>query len=162
MLVATINFTFRDSKKKESTTKIRVPAGVSFANIVDFAQAAAQVIANMSTAELIEVSASVGLDLSGASLKTVATQFSDVFNKAFIQARNAVSGLLGKFNIPTYDDANNLANSDVLDPADVEVAALETLIEDGVTVGAFLVYPTTPRGEALSEVTLAVEKFRKS
>lgn len=161
MLAATVNIVFRDAKGKTSTTKVRIPASLSFTVFVAFAQALAEIISQMTTCEIVEVSVSVGLDLSGASLKSVATQFSDVANKAFIQARNAVNGLLGKFKIPTYDDLNNLANSDMLNQADADVAALITLIEDGITLTG-LVYPVTVRGDGLTEVTVAVEQFRKS
>lgn len=161
MLVGTVNVVFKDAKGKTSTTKVRIPVALSFAVYVEFAEALAEILKAMTTCEITEVSVSVGLDLSGASLKTVATQFSDIANKAFIQARNAVSGLFGKFVIPTYDDLNNLANSDQLDPVDVQVAALITLIEDGITITG-LVYPVTARDEALTEVTTAVEQFRAS
>ena len=162
MLVATVNFTFKDSKGKESDTRIRIPSTFTFAQYALFAQAAAEVISQMTTAEIVHVSVSLGLDLSGLSLKSVATQFADWFNKALIQARNSVSGLFGKFNLPTYDEINNLPNSRQLDQADPQVAALITLIEDGITVGPGLVYAVTARNEALSEVTLAEEVFRKS
>jgi hypothetical protein len=116
----------------------------------------------MSTAEITEVSVSLGIDLSGLGLRTVATQFADWFNKAYIQASNAVSGLFAKYNLPTYDDTNNLPNSRKLDTSDADVAALVTLIEDGITIGAGLVYPVTVRNEATSTVTTAEEIFRKS
>jgi len=162
MLVATVNFVFRDSKGKTSTTRVRIPSTLTFAQYAEFAQGAAAVMKALTTAEITEVSVSVGLDLSGASLRTLATQFSDIVDKAFIQARNAINGLFGKFKIPTYDELNNSANSDQLNLADAEVMALVTLIEDGVTTSAGLVYPVTVRGDALSEVTLAYQQFRKS
>lgn len=162
MLVGTVNFTFKDAKGKESFTKIRIPSTFTFVQYKAFGAAAAQVVANLSTAEITEVSVSLGIDISGLGLNTVAAQFSDWFNKAFIQANNAISGLLGKFNIPTYDDIHNSTGSKNLDPTDTDVIALMTLIEDGVTVGGSLVFPVTVRDEALSTVTIAVENFRKS
>jgi hypothetical protein len=162
ILVATVNVAFKDAKNKESFTRIRIPSTFTFLQYKAFGAAAAAVLKAMTTCEITEVSISVGLDLSGASLKTVATQFADWFNKAHIQAVNAVSGLFAKFQIPTYDDANNMAGSRNLDLADAEVAALVTLIEDGVTIGAGLVYPVTVRDEATTLVTTAEEMFRKS
>lgn len=162
MLIGTVNFTFKDAKGKTSKTQVRIPAGLSFAIYVEFAQAAAAIMAALSTAELTEVSVSVGIDLSGASLRTVATQFSDIFHKALVMGRNAISGLFGKFNIPTYDELNTSANSDQLNLVDAEVAVLVTLIEDGILVGATLMYPVTPRNEALTLVTTAKEQFRSS
>lgn len=162
MLVGSVNFSFVDAKGKSSFTVIRIPSTFTFPQYKAFALAAAQVVANMSTAEITEVSVSIGLNLGGLGLRTVATQFADWFNKAFIQASNAVSGLFAKYNIPTYDDTNNLPNSKKLDLADADVAALVTLIEDGLDVSGTLVFPVTVRDEATSTVTTAEEAFRKS
>lgn len=162
MLVGTVNFTFKDAKGKESFTRIRIPSTFTFAQYKLFGASAAQIMVDMSTAELTEVSISIGIDISGLGLNTVAAQFSDWFNKAYIQAVNGVSGLLGKFNIPTYDDSHNSTGSKTLDPTDTDVIALMTLIEDGVTVGGSLVFPVTVRDEALTTVTIAEEAFRKS
>lgn len=162
MLVGSVNFTFVDAKKKESFARIRIPSSLTFAQYRLFGESAAAVVKAMTTAEITEVSVSVGIDLSGASLKTVATQFADWFNKAFIQASNAINGLIGKFNIPTYDDLNNSPNSKNLNLADAEVMALTTLITDGLDVSGTLIYPVTVRGDALSTIDTAVETFRKS
>ena len=116
----------------------------------------------MTTCEITEVSVSVGLDLSGASLKTVATQFADWFNKAFFQASNAINGLISKFNIPTYDDNNNSTGSKNIDLADPDVAELTALITDGLDVSGTLIYPVTLRGDALSTIDVAVETFLES
>lgn len=162
MLAVSLIFTFKDEKKKTSSTKVRVPSTFAFNQYLEFAAAAAQVFANMSTAELVDVSVAVSLDLSGASLRTIATQFSDVFQKVLLSVRSAVVGLFARFNIPTFDDANVLDESDVLDIVDPDVAALITLIEDGLDDGGVFIIPVDRRENALSEVSLAVEKFRKS
>ncbi len=162
MLVGTVFLSFKDSKNKVSHTQVRIPNTFTFAQYKAFGLAAAQVFANMSTAEITEVSVGLGLDLSGLGLRTVATQFADWFNKAFVQAINAVSGLVAKFNIPTYDDANNSTGSKNLDPTDTEVAALLTLIEDGLDVGGTIIHPVTVRDEAVDLITIAEETFRES
>jgi hypothetical protein len=162
MLAVSIIFSFRDAKGKESTTKIRVPSTFSFAQYREFAAAGSQVLANMSTAELYDVSIAVGLDLSGASLKTLATQFADVFQRALLVVRSTVAGLFSRINIPTFDDANTVDGSDVLDILDPDVQALITLLEDGLDDGGLLILPVDARGNDLDEVSLAVEKFRKS
>jgi hypothetical protein len=162
MLIGTVHFTFIDAKRKESHMKIRIPNSLTFAQYVAFGEAAAAVVKAMTTAEITEVSVSVGLDLSGASLKTVATQFADWFNKGFIQASNAINGLIGKFNIPTWDDLNNTAGSKNMNLADAEVMALTTLITDGLDVSGTLIYPVALRGDALTSIDVAVEAFRKS
>jgi len=163
MLVATVNITFMDAKGKTSTTRVRIPAGLSFAVITGFAEALAVILKALTTAQITEVSVSVGIDLSGADLRTVATQFSDIFQKAFVMAKDGVAGLFAKFNIPTYDELNTSANSDQLNQADAEIIALITAIEDGITIiGPGLVRPVTSRNEDLALVTQAREVFRAS
>lgn len=162
MLIATVHFTFVDAKGKESFSKLRIPNSLTYAQYSAFGAAAAAVVKAMTTCEITEVSVSVGLDLSGASLKTVATQFADWFNKGFIQASNAINGLIGKFNIPTWDDNNNSTGSKNMDLADPDVAELVGLIEDGLDVSGTLIYPVTVRNDALTNVDVAVETFRRS
>jgi hypothetical protein len=162
MLVGTVHFSFRDAKGKDSHMKIRIPSSLTFAQYSAFGEASAAVVKAMTTAEITEVSVAVGLDLSGASLKTVATQFADWFNKGFFQASNAINGLIGKFIIPTWDDTNNASGSRNIDMADPDVAELEALIVNGVDVGGTIIYPVTLRNDALSQVDVAVETFRRS
>lgn len=161
-LTPSLIFNFRDKKGKTSTTKIHVPTGLSFAELRDTALAAAQVLANLSTAEITDVSVSVGIDLSLASLKLVATEFGDWWNKALVLAKDTASGLYTRFFIPTYAESNTLPNSDVLDSADVQVAALYTLIEDGLDDGGIAIRPVTARDQNLDLVTSGTEIFRKS
>lgn len=162
MLVGTVHFTFVDAKTKESHMKIRIPNSLTFAQYKAFGSAAAAVVKAMTTCEITEVSVSVGIDLSGADLKSVATQFADWFNKGFISASNAINGLIGKFLIPTWDDNNNASGSKNMNLADPDVAELTTLITDGLDVGGTLIYPVAVRGDALSNIDVAVENFRKS
>jgi hypothetical protein len=162
MLVGTVHFTWRDEKQKESFSKIRIPSALTFTQYKAFGAAAAAVLNDMSTCELIEVSVAVGLDLSGADLKSVATQFADWFTKGFISASNAINGLVGKFIIPTYDDNNNTAGSKNMNLADPDVAALTTLITDGLDVSGTLIFPVAVRGDALTNIDIAQETFRKS
>ena len=162
MLVASVIVTFRDAKKKESFTKIRIPTGIAFSDFQLFAQGVAEVLKAMTTCEITSVNVAVGLDLSGASLKTVATQFADWWNKGFIQARNAINGAIAKFNLPTWDELNNASGSRNMNLADADVIALTTLITDGVDSGGTLIYPVSVRGDALSVIDVAVEAFRQS
>lgn len=162
MLALTVNFTFEDAKKKRSTTKIRLESSVSIANAVAWAEAAAQIMKDMSSARLVEVSVSVGLDLSAVSLKSVATQFSDVFEKGMFVLKSAANGLFGRLNLPTWDEANNFANSDQIDPADAQVAALITILEDGVTNAGTTTNAITSRGEVVTDVLSMRNIFRKS
>ena len=161
MAAVSVNFTFLDAKGKSSTTRIHVPTGFSFAQYIAFAQAMAQLVANLSEGAITEVSVSVPLDLSGATLKAVALGIADVAKKALLSATSIVSGLFAKWFLPTYDESHTLANSDILDPADTDVAALVTILEDGINVSGTIITPRDLRGNPIDTVTLAREIFRK-
>lgn len=163
MIAVSTIFTFKDAKNKRSSTKIRWENGLSYATYREIALAAAPIIQGLSTAELVDISVSVGLDLSAASgLKTVATQFADWFTKAFVGATTGVIRSFTKFIIPTFDDGNTSDTGEVLDTADADVQALYTLIEDGLDDGGIFIRPVDIRSNPLQAVTYGRETFRKS
>jgi hypothetical protein len=161
MAAIAIHFTIVDDKNKSSKTTIHVPTGFSLAAYLNFGQAMAQLIANISEGQLTEVSVSYPVDLSGATIRAAALAAADIFKKVFFQAASAVSGLVGKFFIPTYNEVNNVVNSDSVNFADPEVAALVSIIEDGVNVSGEIVQPIDLRGNDLELVTIGREVFRK-
>lgn len=156
-----VHFTILDAKGKSSKTVIHVPTGFSIAQYLAFGTAMAELISQIAEGQITEVSVSYPLNLSGATIRVAALAAADIFKKAFFQARSAVSGLLGKFNIPTYDEVNNVINSDQIDMADTQVAALVSIIEDGVNVSGEIVQPIDLRGNDLVEVSLARYVHRK-
>jgi hypothetical protein len=161
MAAVAIHFTIVDVKNKTSKTTVHVPTGFSIAQYAGFAQAMAQIIALISEGVITEVSVSLPINLSGATIRAAALVGADIFKKLFLQARSSVSGLLGKFFIPTYDEANTLANSDQANQADTEVAALISVIENGVNVSGEVVRPVDLRNNNLVDVSIAREVFRK-
>jgi hypothetical protein len=162
MAVASVIFTFVDEKGKTSSTKIHIQTGFTPTQYLTFASAAADIIKGVTSARIQEVSVAVDISLFEADLKTVATQFSDVFNKLLVIARDSLNNLFSRFSIPTYDDSNNAAGSDILDPVDAQAIALVALIEDGLDDGGIAIKPVNVRGYDLDEVVSATEKFRKS
>lgn len=161
MAAVSINFTILDAKNKSSKTSIHVPTGFSIAQYAGFATQMAQLIALISDGQITEVSVSLPLNLSGATIRAAAVVTADIFKKLFLQARSSVTGLIGKFFIPTYDEANTLAGSDQANQADTEIAALISVIENGVNVSGEVVQPVDLRGNDLVDVSIAREVFRK-
>lgn len=161
MAAVAVNFTIIDQKGESSKTTVHVPTGFSVAQYAAFAQSMAQLIANIIDGQITEVSVSLPLSLSGATIRAVALGAADIFKKLFIQARSAVAGLVGKFNIPTYDEANNIAGSDQADQADTEIAALIAIVENGANISGEVVQPVDLRGNDLVDVSIAREIFRK-
>lgn len=162
MLTPLLTISWVDSKGKPSTTKWRLSTGGTFADYVEYAQAAAQICKDISTAKVTDITVSVGLDLSLASLKTVATTLADWFNKLFIQARDVSTGLITKYFVPTFDEANNVTGSDVANSADADVIALQTILEDGVDDGGVPIYAVNGYNGNIDAVDFMRENFRKS
>lgn len=152
-----INFTVEDSKGKSSTTKVHVPTGFTIAAYVNFAQAMGQLIADLSDGTLTNISVSLPLDISGATIRATAALFADVAKKALFMATGAIQGLFARFNVPTYDESHSVNNTDQLDLADVEVAAFVAILEGGAG-GANI---CDLRNNDLTDVLSATEKFRK-
>lgn len=156
-LAVGFTFTIRDIKGKTSVTRLHVPTGFSAAQYGEFAQAMGQIICDLNDGELIDVSFSVPLSLSGATIRATAGLAADVAKKALLVAGSAIAGLFARFNIPTYDESHNEApETDAIDMADVEVAALVAILEGGAGAS-----PCDMRGNNLTDVLSARETFRK-
>lgn len=161
-LATTLTVTIRDTKGKESPTKIRIPTGFSIPQMVEFAEDAVQLIANATQGEVMGATLSIAVELPGG-LKAAAELFADVWNKAQFIVTSTVSGLFARLQIPGISDGKVLPNSDLLDPVDADVAAYETFIESGVDDGFGTgIQPVDLRDNALDVVTQRREIFRKS
>lgn len=160
-LAATINVTIADAKGKSSITKIRVPNGFTITQYAEAGVALAQLIANLSEGVITEVSVSLPVSLSGATIRAAAMSIADVAKKALFMARSSITGLFGKFFIPTYNEINTVSGSDQLNDADADVAALVAIIENGINVSGVFIQPCDLRGNDLVDVSEAREIFRK-
>ncbi len=165
-LAVSVTFNFVDSKGKTSTTKIRVPTGFSVAQYTEFAIAAAQLLTNGSLAKITSVSFAVGVDLSGATIRSAAQGAADIAQKMLIVIRSSISGLFARLNIPTANEAKVLDSSDAFDTSDSAIAALITALEDGISVplpttGTVTVTPRDRRENPLDTVSEVRETFRR-
>lgn len=161
MAAVSVHFTILDEKGKSSKTTVHVPTGFSVSAYAQFAQSMAQIIANITEGQITEVSVSLPLSLSGATIRAVALTGADIFKKLFVQARSTVAGLVGKFNIPTYDEVNTIIGSDQANEADAQIAALIAIVEGGANISGEVVRPVDLRGNNLVDVSIARETFRK-
>lgn len=156
-LAVAINFTIEDAKGKSATTPVHVPTGFTISQYLEFASAMGQVIADLNDGILTSISVSLPLSLSGATLRAAAAIAADVGKKALLVATGAISGLFARFNIPTYDESHSIDNTDEIDMADADVAALVAIIEGGA--GGAL--PSDLRGNDLTDVLSAREIFQE-
>lgn len=161
-LAVSIRFDILDDKGKTSFTKVRVPNGFSIAQYIEFAQAMAQIIADISNGLVTSAGICIGLDLSGATLKAAATAIADVAQKAFFQFNTAVAGLRAKLKIPTLDETILVANSDSVDQLEARSAAFIAGMENGIVTLGGTIQPTNSREDDITAVSLAREVFRKT
>lgn len=159
-LAVSIRIDFTDSKGKSSFTKVRVPNGFSISDYLEFAEAISQLMTNMSVAQVTSASVSVALDLSGATIRAVATNVADVAQKAFFQFSSALAGFRKRMRIPTLDETKVPVGTSSIDQADVDVAAFITAMEDGIVTTGGTIDPVDARGNDLVSVSIAEEVFR--
>lgn len=151
-----VTFTIRDAKNKTSKTVVHVPTGFSIAQYAEFGVAMGQVIADLLDGEIVDISVSMPINLSGATIRAVAQTTADIAKKVVFGLISAVTGLFSKQNIPTYDEAFTIAGTDALDMASTEVAAYVALLETGSGTA-----PVLSRGQDVTDVTYGREIFRK-
>lgn len=156
-LAVQVNFTIEDAKGKSSTTNVYVPASFAIADYIEFGTAMGQIIADLSEGILTSISISLPLSLSGATIRSAAAIAADVAKKALFTAGSAVAGLFARFNIPTYDESHTVDNTDEMDMADADVAAVVAILEGGAG-GA---NPCDLRGNNLTDVLSGREIFQK-
>ena len=161
-LAVTVNFTVLDAKGKSSVCKVHVPLGFSLPQYGEFAVAMAQLISAISHGSITEVSVGVPLSLAAATIRTVAIATANIAEKGLFIVRSGIAGLFARFNIPTYNEAKSVPGSDDIDDANVDVAAFNAILEDGVTTAGGLINPQDVRGNDLSAVTQSREIFRRS
>jgi hypothetical protein len=156
-LAVAVNFTITDAKGKSATTKVHVPTGFAIADYIEFGTAMGQIIADLSDGVLTNISISLPLSLSGATIRAAAALAADVAKKGLFIAGSAISGLFARFNIPTYDEDHTVDNTDEMDLADAEVAAVVAIIEGGAGGAS----PCDLRGNNLTDVLSGREIFQK-
>lgn len=153
-----VTVTVQDDSGKTARTVFRLPSGFTLGAYIEMAQQGAQLIANMVTGRVINVGLCIGVDLAALGLKTVATVFSKIAHKMFIQMRTA-AGTFTRLIIPAALESPQ--GTDIYDDAETDFAALITALEDGVSAGVGTVTFTDNREQDITQVKYAVEQFRR-
>jgi hypothetical protein len=162
VLAVAVRCDFVDDKGKPSFTKIRVPTGFTVSQYIEFVQGMSQTLADISNCRITRASFVVGLDLSGATIKAVASGLSDIAQKALMGFSTAVAGLRTKLKLPALSETKVNTGSDTLDQADPDVAAFITAMENGIAVTGGTIAPTDSRENDVTTTDYARELFRKT
>jgi hypothetical protein len=160
-LATTVRFDFVDEKGKTSFTKVRVPTALSLSQAAQFGVALGQLISNISQCRITGISTTFAIDLSGLGLKTVISSVADIAQKGYFAFRSVVTGFFKRLRIPTFDETKVNAGSDAIDTLDVEVAAFQAAMEDGIAVTGGTIQPCTERVQELTALSEAREVFQR-
>lgn len=161
VLALSVRFDIVDAKNKASFTKVRIPTGFTISQYSEFVLAMGQLLANINNGKITRASFCVGLDISGATIKAVASGLSDIAQKAFFGFSTAVAGLRTRLKIPAVSETKVVVGSDVLDQSDPDVAAFISAMENGIVVTAGTISPSDDRENDITTTDFARELFRK-
>lgn len=159
-LAVAITVTVTDAEGRSATTKVRVPTGYSLAQYTEFAQGLGNAIGATCSGQITHIGAAFGLDLTGLSLKVVAAIASDVYQKAQFIFNSAVNGFRKLFRLPALNESKVASASSSLNLADPDVAAVVSAFEDGVLTTEGTMPILDARGNDLTGLSKATEKFR--
>lgn len=154
-----LNYTIEDAKGKSSSFIMHFPETTDIPLLRDdFAQTTAQLIDPVVDGVIKKASASIGVDLSGATLKTSAIAGSDVEEGANFSFR-ATGGAPTRFRLPTFDETFGLETGQAVDTSAAAVSALVQRIIQGDTQGATTVRWTDSRGNNVANLLSAKDSF---
>lgn len=162
-LAVTGRFNIRDAEGTNSFTEINVPTSLNLVQLGEFYLDVSQDLADLSGGEITSVGFGISFDLSGATLRTVATSVSHVARKGFFQWATALTGFFKRFRIPSFDEDLTSGTSDDIDLADPLVDAIVDGINDGYTVTGptDITFSDTYENDIVA-VTVAREQYRKA
>lgn len=154
--------TIRDDKGKTATTEIKIPTGITLANMIEFAREMAILIDGITRGVIINVTIGIGIDLSALSLASNAFSDADVEEKGSFQFFTE-TGFYTTVNIPCWDDDDTVVGSDAVDEVDIDVAAFIAAMTDGIELeDESVVEPCDSREDDIVALVWAREKFRSS
>lgn len=164
-MATTIFYTIRGERPNvTSRMEVKVPDTVTVPNAILFAQGLAPLIDAVIRGAIVGIGLSVDVSLPGG-LDATASIGADVEEGATFQF-NTDGGFKTRFRIPTFDEALIVADSNVVDTADTDVAALVTAMEDGLDIdpgaGTTLIQPSDARDDDIVTLDYAVESFVSS
>lgn len=161
-LAVNLRFDFVDDKNGKSHTNVKVPTGFTIANYLEFGQGMAQLLSNLSAAQITRASVTFAIDLSTAVIKAVASGLSDVAQKAFFMFRSAVAGFYNRLKLPAFSESKIISGSDSVDTSDPDVSAFIAAMENGLSVTGGTIAPSDDRENDLAALHIAKEQFRRT
>ena len=155
-----IHFTVVDKKGARSMVRVNAKDGRTVAEYTAAAQQLLTVLKKLITGAVVSAGLCIDVGLTGLQARSDAGANSDVEEGGkFIFAA-------GQYNtsmrIPTFDEAQVVPGSSLINLQDTDVAEWTTLIREGAKVGQEVVQFTDYRGEDIDGIQSARESFQRS
>jgi len=152
--------TYVDQASKKSTNTLYIADGLTIAQITEGLQALASLIDDVVSAVINGINFSVSVDLSGLT-GNISAGTSDVEEVGEFISRTA-AGREVYMNLPCINDTTSPAGSDDLDQTDVNIAAIISMLEDGLATAGGTIIPSDVDENDLVQVVTARERVRNT
>lgn len=126
-----------------------------------FASSTAALLIPLILGQIVGASIGIRVNLSGATLKGAPASYTDVEEGALFSWRSTV-GAPTTWRVPTFLETFGFNTGQAVDLQDADVDAYVQRIINGDTQGATTVRFADSRGNNISSLVKAVERFRKS
>lgn len=158
LLTHQVFITIQDDKGLQSTMIVHIPAATLAVDAVDFAGLLVNEVAPLTTGGIVAAGVSLAADIVGHG---TIDPLSDVQEKGEFTYRT-VNNFPAKVSLSTLDEQFVLGASQTLDIGDPLVAAFNSAMLVGIVVpSTAVVVPTDGRGEDLTSLQSALERFRR-
>lgn len=155
-----LNFTVYDGKKSRSLVKLNMEDGFTIADYSEVATATLALIKGMIDGAVVSVGLCIDLAVAGLEAIGDAGATSDVEEGArFIYGAGIYNTAV---RIPTFNEAQIVPNTRVVDETAPTVSAFINAIQDGVATAGGTVQFTDYRGEDIDKLNSAIESFQRS
>lgn len=151
-----IVYTVRDEANKDGTTSIKIPTTFTLADYIEFGQDFIVLAGALMRGLVRSAALCIDVDISALTDNTISS-ISDVEEVGAFEFTTSAGNRVS-LNIPGCPDLSVIAGTNTLDPTDTEVAAIITMMEDGIA-GTL---PSDIGGEDITEVIFAREHFKSS
>jgi hypothetical protein len=133
-LAVVVRIDFVDEVGESAFTEIPIPTGFAISDMITFAEAAIDLVHQLSTARITGASITVDLSIATATLKVSPSAFADLAQRAHFIFNTVVGGFTKLFKIPTLDELTTVVGSNDINTSLPDVADFVTLITDGEVV----------------------------
>lgn len=152
--------TYIDQAGQVSTNTMYVAEGLTIAQITEGLQGLVQLVDDVVSAIIRGFTFSVTIDLSGLT-GNVSAGTSDVEEVGEFISRTDF-GREVMLNLPAINDTTSPAGSDELDQTDTNIAAIISMLEDGLATTGGTIIPSDMDENDLVEVVTARERVRNT